>query len=116
MPDTAASLRGLLLFLVPSRDVAAQPGATLSRSLLDPVAVLTAFGDDAEGLRRMYEDFQTYAPSRLAEVGDALRDRNTPRLHQGLVRSLLPDTGAQRQIDGRCYGGPLTPVWLRRCA
>jgi two-component system, sensor histidine kinase and response regulator len=50
--------------------------------LLDPVAVLTACGDDAEGLRRMCQDFQTYAPARLAEVGDALRDRDAPRLRR----------------------------------
>jgi CheY-like chemotaxis protein len=52
------------------------------RSLLDPGAVLTACGDDAEGLRRMCQDFQTYAPARLAELDDALRDRNAPRLRQ----------------------------------
>jgi hypothetical protein len=34
-------------------------------SLLDPVAVLTACGDDAEALRRMCQDFQAYAPARL---------------------------------------------------
>ena len=28
------------------------------------------------------EDFQTYAPARLAEVGDALRDQDAPRLRE----------------------------------
>jgi hypothetical protein len=51
-----------------------------SSFLIDPVAVLTACGDDAEGLRRMCEDFQTYAPARLAEVGEALRGRDAARL------------------------------------
>jgi hypothetical protein len=51
-------------------------------SLLDLVAVLTACGDDADGLRRICEDFQTYAPVRLAEVRDALRGRDSPRLRQ----------------------------------
>jgi PAS domain S-box-containing protein len=51
-------------------------------SLLDPVAVLTACGDDAQGLRRMCQDFQVYAPARLAEMGEALRDRDAPRLRQ----------------------------------
>jgi DNA-binding response OmpR family regulator len=51
-------------------------------SLLDPVAVLSACGDDAEALRRICHDFQTYAPARLAEVSAALRDRNAPRLYQ----------------------------------
>jgi CheY-like chemotaxis protein len=50
--------------------------------LLDPVAVLTACGDDAEGLRRMCKDFQTYAPARLAELDEALRQRDAPRLRQ----------------------------------
>jgi CheY-like chemotaxis protein len=51
-------------------------------SLLDPVAVLTACGNDAEGLRRMCQDFLTYAPVRLAEARDALRERDAPRLRQ----------------------------------
>jgi hypothetical protein len=49
-------------------------------NLLDPFAVLTACGDDAEGLRKMCQDFQAYAPARLAELVDALRDRDAPRL------------------------------------
>jgi hypothetical protein len=44
--------------------------------------VLTACGDDAEGLRRICQDFQTYAPARLAELRDALRNRDAPRLRQ----------------------------------
>jgi CheY-like chemotaxis protein len=46
-----------------------------------PLHILLA-GDDAEGLRRMCEDFRTYAPARLAEMGDALRDRSAERLRQ----------------------------------
>jgi PAS domain S-box-containing protein len=52
------------------------------KTLLDPVAVLASCGDDAEGLRRMCQDFQAYAPARLAEVDDALRERDAPRLRQ----------------------------------
>jgi CheY-like chemotaxis protein len=52
------------------------------RSLLDPIAVLRACGNDADGLRRMCEDFRTYMPARLAEVGDALRSGDGPRLRQ----------------------------------
>src|ERR1700726_763228 len=33
-------------------------------SLLDPVAVLSACGNDSEGLCRMCQDFQTYLPVR----------------------------------------------------
>ena len=50
------------------------------RHLLDPVALLIACGDDADWLRGMCQDFQTYVPARLAEMGEALRDRDAPRL------------------------------------
>jgi PAS domain S-box-containing protein len=50
------------------------------RQLLDPVALLTACGDDAEWLRGMCQDFQAYVPARLAEVGEALRDQDAPRV------------------------------------
>jgi PAS domain S-box-containing protein len=44
--------------------------------LLDPVAVLTACGGDAEALRGMCRAFQTYLPVRHAGVGsDELRQR-----------------------------------------
>jgi hypothetical protein len=92
-----------------------QADAGERRSLLDPVAVLTACGDDAEGLRRMCQDFQVYAPARLAEVGDALRERDAPRLRQaahkfcallfafstvaGDVASDLEDRAAQGHLD-----------------
>ena len=85
------------------------------RRLLDPVAVLTACGDDAEGLRRMCQDFQAYAPARLAEVGDALRDGDAPRLRgaahkfcallfafstlAGNVASDLEDHAAQGRLE-----------------
>ena len=76
---------------------------------------MTACGDDEEGLRRMCEDFQTYAPARLAEVGEALRERDAPRLRQaahkfcpllfafstvtGNVASDLEDLAAQGQLE-----------------
>jgi two-component system, sensor histidine kinase and response regulator len=84
-------------------------------SLLDPVAVLTACGDNAEGLRMMCEDFKTYAPSQLAEVSESLRERDAPRLQRaahkfcallfafstgaGRVASDLEDYAAQGQLD-----------------
>ena len=52
------------------------------RSLLDPDALLTACGDDAELLRVLCQDFQTYAPARLVEMGDAVRDQDAPRLRE----------------------------------
>jgi CheY-like chemotaxis protein len=57
-----------------------QPGAGDQTSLLDPVILLATCGGDAEGLRDLCQDFQTYTPARLAEMGDALRDQDAPRL------------------------------------
>src|SRR5262249_16606744 len=72
-------------------------------------------GEDAEGLRRLCQDFRTYAPSRLAEVREALRDRDAPRLRQavhkfcplllafstvaGNLASDLEDHAAQGQLE-----------------
>src|SRR5262249_17456173 len=83
-PVAAAALLAAIDRLVFTRRVSRPPQAEAgpTGSLLDPIAVLTACGDDAEGLRRMCQDFQTYAPARLAELGDALRDRDAPRLRQ----------------------------------
>jgi len=61
---------------------AAQQETGERRRLLDPDALLTACGDDAEWLRGMCQDFQTYVPIRLAEVGEALRDQDAPRLRE----------------------------------
>jgi CheY-like chemotaxis protein len=60
-----------------------QSDAGEQRSLLDPKAVLRACGEDAEGLRKMCQAFQTYAPARMAEVGDAMRERDALRLRLG---------------------------------
>jgi CheY-like chemotaxis protein len=116
-PVAAAALLAAIDRLVSTHQVSQpdQADAAPSGSLLDPVAVLTACGDDAEGLRRMCEDFQTYAPARLAELGDALRDRDAPRLRQaahkfcpllltfstvaGNVASELEDNAAQGQLE-----------------
>jgi CheY-like chemotaxis protein len=85
------------------------------RGLLDPVAVLTACGSNAEGLRMMCRDFKTYAPAQLAEVSDALRELDAPRLRQaahkfsallfafstvaGNVASDLEDHAAQGRLE-----------------
>jgi predicted ATPase/signal transduction histidine kinase/CheY-like chemotaxis protein/GAF domain-containing protein/HPt (histidine-containing phosphotransfer) domain-containing protein len=58
------------------------PATAESVSLLDPVAVLSACGDDEETLRVMCRAFQTYLPDSLAEVDDALRDQDAPRLRE----------------------------------
>jgi PAS domain S-box-containing protein len=115
-PVSTAALFAALDRLVPapgvSRPYQADPGER--GGLLDPVALLTACGDDAEGLRRICQDFQTYAPARLAEMGEALRDHDAPRLRQaahkfcplllafstaaGNVASDLEDHAAQGQL------------------
>jgi signal transduction histidine kinase/CheY-like chemotaxis protein/HPt (histidine-containing phosphotransfer) domain-containing protein len=54
----------------------------LHPSELDPAALLAACDGDAELLRKMCRHFQTFVPGRLAEVSEALRDRNIPRLRE----------------------------------
>jgi PAS domain S-box-containing protein len=53
-----------------------------AEGLLDPAALLAACDGDAELLRKMCRSFQTFVPGRLAEVNEALRDRNAPRLRE----------------------------------
>jgi CheY-like chemotaxis protein len=116
-PVSSAALFAAIDRLVPAPQVPPQYQADAGErgSLLDPVAVLTACGDDAEGLRMMCQDFQAFAPAQLAEVADALRDRNAPRLLQaahkfcpllfafstvaGTVASDLEDHAAQGQFE-----------------
>ena len=89
--------------------------SSFGTALLDPNAVLTACGDDANLLGRMCQDFQTYAPARLAEVDEALRQQDAPRLCQaahkfsallfafstvaGKVASDLEDRAAEGQLE-----------------
>jgi hypothetical protein len=56
------------------------PAAGGGPRLLNPVVVLAACGDDAEGLRQMCQGLRSYLPGRLAEVGEAVRARDAPRL------------------------------------
>ncbi len=44
--------------------------------------MLRACGNDAKALKVMCQAFQTYLPDQLAEVGDALRDQDAPRLRE----------------------------------
>lgn len=82
--------------------------------------MLAVCGDDAEWLRRMCEDFRAYAPARLAEVGNASRERSAERLRQAThkfcpwlfafstvavnVASELEDRAAQGHLE---EAGPL---------
>jgi response regulator RpfG family c-di-GMP phosphodiesterase len=74
LPLSAAGARG--------RREGAQTDAGEHTGLLDPVAVLTACGDDAEALRGMCGAFETYLPLRVAEVSDALWAQDAPRLRE----------------------------------
>ncbi|WP_165235406.1 ATP-binding protein [Aquisphaera insulae] len=50
-------------------------------NLLDPATLLAACGNEA-GLHALCQDFRAYAPARLAEVSDATRSRDAPRLRE----------------------------------
>jgi hypothetical protein len=81
-PVSAAELFAAIDRLVSTTEISrpadvATPG---HGSLLDPAAILAACGDDPEGLRRMCQDFQTYAPIQLADVSAALKEGDSPRL------------------------------------
>jgi len=83
-------------------------------SLLAPATLLAACGNEA-GLRALCQDFQAYAPVRLAEVSDASRARDAHRLREaahklcglssvfssaaGEVASDLEDHAARGRID-----------------
>jgi PAS domain S-box-containing protein len=81
-PISAADLLAAIDRLMPAHGVSrpAPRDAGKHIGLLDPVAVLIACGDDAEALRGMCQAFETYLPVRVAEVGDALRAQDAPRL------------------------------------
>jgi len=66
------------------RPVESDPGVPFG--LLDPAALLAGCDGDEELLRKMSLHFQALVPGRLAEIGEALRDRNIPRLREGAHR------------------------------
>jgi hypothetical protein len=54
--------------------------------MLDPVVLLAACGDEADGLCRMCQGLRSYLPGRGAEVGETLRTRDAPRLRPAAHR------------------------------
>ena len=116
-PIQPAELLAAIDRLAPAPEVSrpVQPAAGEHVSLLDPVAVLRGCGDDEEALQGMCRAFQTYLPARLAEMGDALRGRDSPRLREaahklcallyafstaaGDVASDLEDHAAQGRLE-----------------
>jgi PAS domain S-box-containing protein len=83
-PVSAAGLLAVIDRLVPAHGVSrpARAEAGGHAGLLDPVAVLTTCGDDAEALRAMCQALETYLPVRVVEVGDAMRAGDAPRLRE----------------------------------
>jgi CheY-like chemotaxis protein len=78
-----------------------------AKGLLDPAALLAACDGDDELLRKMCRHFQTFVPSRLAEVSEALRNRNVPRLRAaahklgGMVSSFSATAAEAAALLGR---------------
>jgi two-component system sensor histidine kinase/response regulator len=85
----AKPLRSADLFAAIERVVSAdeiprltEPAVGNGPGLLDPIVLLAACGDEAEALRARCQDLRDYLPGRLAEVGDALRTGDAPRLRE----------------------------------
>jgi HPt (histidine-containing phosphotransfer) domain-containing protein len=64
---------------IPQR-IASETG--LPSDLLDAAALLAACDSDAELLRKMCRHFRNFVPGRLAEVSEALRNRDSTRLRE----------------------------------
>jgi hypothetical protein len=91
-----------------------RPEAEDGTGLLDPVVLLAACGDEAEGLGRMCEGLRSYLPGRLAEVREALRAGDAPRLrvaaHKlcGLLSAFSTVAGAAAsELEDQVAGGRL---------
>ncbi len=80
--DRALSARGIAQPSPGRKDEPIQPATEEGSRLLDPAVLLLACGEDAEGLHEMCLDFHSYAPTRMAEVANALRDQDGPRLRE----------------------------------
>jgi two-component system, sensor histidine kinase and response regulator len=90
--------------------------SSFGAGLLDPAVLLAASGGDAEALREMCLDFRDFAPARLAEVADAIRSGDAPRLREaahklcglisafsslaGRAASNLEDLAEASRLDG----------------
>jgi PAS domain S-box-containing protein len=75
--------------------------------LLDRAALLAACDGDAALLRKMCRHFQTFVPGRLAEVSEALRERDAVRLREaahklgGMVSSFSATAAEAAALLGR---------------
>ena len=109
-PVRAAELFAAIDRVVPGEGVSRPVEARGGASLLDPVALLAACDGDAELLRKMCRHFQTFVPGRLAELSEALRDRNVSRLREaahklgGMVSSFSATAAEAVAVLGRLAG------------
>jgi PAS domain S-box-containing protein len=84
--------------------------AGVPSGLLDPAALLAACDGDDELLRKMCRHFQTFIPGRLAEVAEALRDRDPLRLREaahklgGMVSAFSATAAEATALLGRLGG------------
>jgi two-component system, sensor histidine kinase and response regulator len=110
----AKPVRAAELFAAINRVVAGegdpQPivsGSGVPSKLIDSAALLAACDGDAELLQKMCRHFQTFVPDRLAEVREALRDRNAPQLREavhklgGMVSSFSATAAEATALIGR---------------
>jgi PAS domain S-box-containing protein len=87
------------------RRVASNTGDPLR--IIDPAALLAGCDGDDELLRKMCQRFKTFVPERLAEVSEALQERNFPRLLEaihrfgGMVSSFSATTAEGAALVGR---------------
>jgi CheY-like chemotaxis protein/HPt (histidine-containing phosphotransfer) domain-containing protein len=97
--DRAVSGVGAPRPVEPEEDVPGGP--------IDEETLLAACDGDDELLRKMGRHFQAFVPGRLAEVGEALRDRDAARLREaghklgGMVSSFSATAAAAAALLGR---------------
>jgi HPt (histidine-containing phosphotransfer) domain-containing protein len=111
-PVKAAELVAAISRAVPTGSRSGSAGA--NAELLDPAVLLAACGDDPDGLRGLCEDLQAYAPARLAELNDALRHGDAPRLREaahklcGLLSAFSTTAGTlAAELEDRAAAGRL---------
>jgi CheY-like chemotaxis protein len=71
--------------------------------LVDATVLLGTCGDDADGLRELCQDFQTYVPPRMAAINDALQNQDAPRLREA-AHKLCGLLGAFSTVAGKMAG------------
>ena len=115
-PVRPAELFAAIERVISSRSVptSIRPEAGGGTRLLDPVALLAVCGDEAEALGQICNGLRSSLPGRLAEVGEALRTGDAPRLrvaaHKlcGLLPAFSTVAGAvASDLEDQAAGGRL---------